>query len=110
MSQRTGQMINQDKAEQALNYLAETDEKYAHAKTGVKSIEYRLKSQKAINYLECEGTVAERESEAMAMKSYQDLLDDHESLMLELEIMSAKRERARLTIDLFRTLEASRRQ
>jgi len=99
-----------DKAEKALNYLAATDESYAHAKTGVKSIEYRLKVQKALNYLECEGTVAEREAQAMAMKSYTDLVDDHEDLMLELETLGAKRERARLTIDLFRTLEASRRQ
>lgn len=103
-------MIEEDRAEQALNYLASTDELCAKAKGVVKALEYRLKVAKAVAFLGAIGTMAEKESYALASVQYRDLIDQYESAVIEFETILAKRERAVLTIDVWRTESSNRRK
>jgi len=103
-------MIDEKHAEKALHYLAETDEAYAEAKTKAKGLEYRLKTAKAAAFLEADGTVAEREALALNDLGYREMLDEFEDAMLDMEIYQAKRKRAELTIEFWRSLNANRRQ
>lgn len=103
-------MIDELQAEKALNYLASTDESCARAKGSVKALEYRLKVAKAMEFLGASGTMAEKESHALASLPYRELIDQYESAVIEFETIAAKRERAVLTLDVWRTMEASRRR
>lgn len=103
-------MIDEAQAEKALNYLANTDETCAKAKGSVKALEYRLKVAKAIEFLTANGTMAEKEAQALASLPYRDLIDQYETAVIEFETIAAKRERAVLTIDVWRTESSNRRK
>lgn len=103
-------MIQESKVEQALNYLASTDESCAKAKGLVKAIEYRLKVAKAMDFLAASGTVAEREAQSLASMSYREMVDQYESAVIEFETIAAKRERAVLTVEVWRSESANRRK
>jgi len=103
-------LIEESMAEKALNYLASTDELCAKAKGSVKALEYRLKVAKAMEFLESSGTMAEKEAKALASIAYREMIDSYESAVIEFETIAAKRESAVLTLDVWRTQEASRRK
>lgn len=103
-------MIDESMAEKALNYLASTDESSARAKGIVKALEYRLKVVKAAQFLSSSGTMAEKEAQALSSHDYGDLLLQYESAIIDFETISAKRERAVLTIDVWRTESSNRRK
>lgn len=103
-------MIEESQAEKALNYLASTDESCARAKGSVKALEYRLKVAKAIEFLTANGTVADKEAQALSSLPYRELIDQYESAVIEFETIAAKRERAVLTIDVWRTESSNRRK
>ena len=100
---------DQNAVEKALHYLAETDEKYGRLKARVKALEHEAKVIKGLTFLESTGTVAEREALATSCQTYRAFVNDLENAVADMEIIRAKRKRAELTIDLFRTVEASRR-
>ena len=94
----------------ALHYLAETDQNFARMTARVKALEYQVKTIKALEYLSATGTVAEREATAESSKSYRAWIEDYENAVADRETMYAKRKRAELTIDVWRSLNANRRQ
>jgi len=102
--------VTQAQMEKALNYLAMTDEDYGELVGRCKGIEHRLKGTKAALFLEAVGNNMERESKALIHVDYQNLVDRYENLQVDKEIMSAKRRRAELTIEVWRSLNANRRQ
>ena len=102
-------MIERDDVSKALKYLAETDQPCAQAKGRVKALEYRLKVEKAREMLTATGTMAEKEATALISQGYTDLVDEYESAVIEFETIAAKRERAVLTIDIWRSENANRR-
>ena len=100
---------DQNAVEKALHYLAETDEKYARFKARVKALEHQAKVIKGLTFLETTGTVAERSATADSCQTFRAFIADLENAVYDMEATAAKRKRAELTIDLFRTIEASRR-
>lgn len=103
-------MIDESQTEKALNYLASTDESCAKAKGLVKGLEYRLKVTKAIHFLTASGTVAEKEAASLTSNSYLAMVNQYQDAVIEFETLAAKRERAVLTIDVWRTEQANRRK
>lgn len=96
--------------EGALNYLATTDESYGELVGRCKALEYRLKVAKAQAFLEAVGTMAEKEAVALCSVDYRQMLEKFENDVVDKEIIAAKRKRAELTVDVWRSLNANRRQ
>lgn len=103
-------MIDTKDVDRALKYLAETDEGHAKAKALVKALEHGFKTIKAEEYLNAQGTNGEREQKAYASTAYKELTNRYAQAVVEFELMENKRERAVLTVDLYRTLSANQRR
>lgn len=93
----------------ALHYLALTDEQFAKETARVKAMEFYIKTIKAVAFLAADGTMAEKEATAYADKSYQAWIEDYENAVADRETTAAKRKRAELTIEVWRTCAANRR-
>ncbi len=101
---------DEQKVEEALHFLAKTDEPYANAKALVDFLSHKIKSVRAQSFLDTEGTVAERDSVSLASKEYLSIIEDHKNAVYDRELLAARRKRAELTIDVWRTIQANRRQ
>jgi hypothetical protein len=95
---------------QSLTYLGATDEDYARAKAHLEFCRYKIKHHHAMAYLEAAGsTVADRQANAECHEDYRQAIRDFRGATYDYEHLRSKRKHAELTIDLFRTLESSRR-
>ena len=101
---------DENSVSKALTYLAETDEPYAVAAAAVKAQEHVLKMAKALEYLEAEGPVAQRDAIALASDEYRGAVNNYENVVATKEIMANKRKRAELTIEVWRSLNAAHRR
>jgi len=104
------QGITQERMEAGLEFLAESDERFAVAKTDVLRAEILCKRVRARVFLVAHGSVEARRAEA---EGHQEVIAADEDLCeatLAFETLKAKRARAEIVIDVFRTLEASRRK
>lgn len=102
--------IDQDRMEAAMTYLADTDEPYAEEKTQLERCEILCKRVRARIFLTTDGTVAERNAQS---ETHPEVTAEDEAYCVTMKVyetMKAKRERAELVIDVWRTLEASRRK
>ena len=104
--------LNESKVGEILNYLARTDDEYANAKANLESAEILRKRVRAKVFLASseDETVAVRNAETEAHDDTQAADDAYVSALRTFETLKAKRQRAELYIDVFRTLEASRRR
>jgi len=93
-----------------LTYLATTDDKFASAKAQLESTEILRKRVRAKLFLASEGTVAERQAEAEISDETQAADDAYVSALREFESLKATRQRGDLIIEVWRSLEASRRR
>jgi len=104
-------LTNIERAENALRYLALTDDEIAEAKMQVSKSEYLAKLREAFAFKAAEGeTVRDREVSAKTDPESQQAWNTHFLAVTQYEKLRAKRERAFHTLDWARTLEASRRQ
>lgn len=95
----------------ALEYLAETDEAFAISRAGVEMEKHRLKVARAVAMLESgEKSAAAQETHALVSENYRYALERLENVTVDYEIMAAKRKRAELTIEVWRSVNANRRQ
>lgn len=93
-----------------MNFLAETDDTYAESKANVMRAEILAKRIRARLFIIEDGSVEVRKAKAEA---HQETIDGDESLCSAVEAfeaLKARRSRAEILIDVFRTLEASRRK
>lgn len=102
--------ITLEKAESAMLFLAEKDEEYAGTVAELESCEIRRKRVRARVFIESEGTVAERNAEAETHGDTEAADDAYVSALLRKEKLKARRQRAELVIDLYRTLSANQRK
>ena len=100
----------EDDIGKALKYLAETDIPFAKTMAHVKAMEYQLKTIKGLAFLEAKGTVADRTAESESCLTYRTWVNDFENSYAEMKTMESKRKRAELTIDVWRSINANRRQ
>ena len=105
-------MITEKRLETALEFLAETDETSAEASANVKYLDRLLKRKKAL-YITGEQTlksISAKEQGFYASQTYLSAVDELFQAEVKASTLENKRDKEGLVIDLFRTLEASRRK
>ena len=104
------ELVTDKRVEQAMTYLAETDEDAAKAKAKAKSLEQFGKTVKAFGFLEASGTVAEREAKSLTTEEYKKYLRAYEDAVMESEKYANKRASEAGIREVWRSLQANRRQ
>jgi len=101
--------ITREKMEEAVDYLAGTDEDYARAKTLFDGLSEQRKTIKANCFMRAgEGSAAAKEQVAYQMPDYVMHLQKMETAELEYLTLHAKRQTAVVIIDCWRSLNAAR--
>lgn len=107
---RAPEPITEERMMNAMTYLAESDDAYAEYKAALLRCEILCKRVRARAFLQEEGSNEVRKAKAEVNPE----VDEADKYLVEatlyLEGLKAKRSRAELLIDVFRTLEASRRK
>jgi hypothetical protein len=104
------QGVTQDRMEAALEYLSETDEPFAEAKTQVLHCEILCKRVRARVLVTEEGAMDLRKAKA---EIHEDVVDADLGLceaVEHFETLKAKRSRAEIVIDVWRSVNASQRK
>ena len=105
-------MITEDRLEIALKFIAETDESSAEASANVKYLDRLLKRKKAL-YITGEHTlksISAKEQGFYASDIYMNAVEEQFQAEIKASTLENKRDKEGMIIDLFRTLEASRRK
>jgi len=102
--------ITQDRMEAALHYLGETDKDYALEKAELERSEIARKRARAKVFLTVDGTVAERQAKAEIDESVTESDDRYIECVKIFETLKARRERAEIVIDVWRSINAARRK
>ena len=103
-------MIDESTLERAMDYLSDTDVECAALKADVHRSEYLAKVAEALAFQLAEGSIEAKKAEAKRVTTVQDAWEKHFSAMQAYEIVRAKRERAVLTVEVWRSMNANRRQ
>lgn len=102
--------VSEGRVGRALNYLAESDAEMARRKAYMVGIEEQKKTVYAKCYLKYSGPVEERKSNALDDPEYLEHIEKYEAAVLDHETMRNKRLTAALIIEVWRSLNANRRQ
>ena len=102
-------MITSDRLQKALTYLAETDESCAEAKAQVERCAYTCKHARALEFQIAEGSIEARKAAAEVSAAVQKAEDQRIAAIIAYEKLKAKRETEALIVDVWRSLNASRR-
>ena len=93
----------------ALTYLGETDVEFARAKASIEWSAHQAKTVYSMELLASDqATVEGRKAGAQASETYQDAMQRVREAVYDYQLLSAKRKRAELTIDVWRSLNAAR--
>ena len=105
-------MIKQERLEQALKFLSETDEQHAKLVSGVDYLKDLSKNMKGKFIVMCESeiSVAMKDHGWYASDHYKKHIDEKRALVEEATKLENNRAKENLIIDVWRTLEASRRK
>ena len=105
-------MITENRLEQALKYLSDTDEQSAEANANVKYLDRLLKRKKALFITSDKNlkSISAKEQGFYASDIYEKAIDEQFNAEVKASTLENKRDKEILVIDLFRTLEASRRK
>ena len=105
-------MITEERLEKALKYLSDTDEQSAEASANVKYLDRLLKRKKALFITSDKNlkSISAKEQGFYASEIYEKAIDEQFAAEVKATTLENKRHKEGLIIDLFRTLEASRRQ
>ena len=105
-------MITEKRLEESLKYLADTDETSAKANANVKYLDRLLKRKKALHITgnKEDKSISAKEQTYYASDIYKTAVDELFEAEVKSNTLDNKRDKEALIIDLFRTLEASRRK
>ena len=105
-------MITEKRLENALKYLADTDEENATANAQVKYLDRLLKRKKALHITgnTSDKSISAKEQTYYASDMYKDAVQELFNAEVTASTLENKRDKEGIVIDLFRTLEASRRK
>ena len=105
-------MISEKRLEESLKYLADTDEESAVANATVKQLDRLLKRKKALHITgnKEDKSISAKEQTYYASNTYKEAIDELFKAEVDASTLDNKRDKEGLIIDLFRTLEASRRK
>ena len=102
--------IDQARMEAAMEFLADTDQAFAESKTQMLRSEILCKRVRARIYISEEGGVELRKAKAEAHTEVVIVDDDYVQATLAFESLKARRSRAEILIDVWRSLNASQRK
>jgi hypothetical protein len=102
--------ITDERVEAALKYLAATDVKLGELKSDVARLDFLVKLRESKHYLTSDGTIDERKAKAKCEPDVVSAYEEQFSAIAAYEAVKAKRERAVILVDLYRTISANRRQ
>lgn len=104
--------LNDDRVEKSLAIIAETDLQVAEWKGAVLRTEHMAKVAEALAYkaLGSEGSIEDRKQATKLVPEVQKAWEEHFQAVVKHEALKARREREYIVIDLYRTVEASRRR
>jgi hypothetical protein len=103
-------LIDQQRMELAMEFLADSDEPFAEMKTLVARSEILCKRARARVFLTSDGNVETRKAAAETHVEVCAADDTYIAAMKEFETLRAKRGRAEILIDVWRSLNASMRK
>ena len=105
-------MITEDRLEKSLKFIAETDESSAEASANVKYLDRLLKRKKALHITSEHNlkSISAKEQAFYASDIYKDAVEELFQAEVKATTLENKRDKEGMVIDLFRTLEASRRK
>ena len=105
-------MITEKRLEESLKYLADTDEESAVANATVKQLDRLLKRKKALHITgnKEDKSISAKEQTYYASDIYKKAIDELFEAEVKSNTLDNKRDKEAIVIDLFRTLEASRRK
>ena len=105
-------MITEKRLEYALKFLSETDEQNAEANANVKYLDRLLKRKKALHITgnSVDKSISAKEQTYYASDTYKNAVEELFQAEVKASTLENKRDKEGLIIDLFRTLEASRRK
>jgi hypothetical protein len=101
-------MIPYSRVEDALKFLAETDEQEAKLKALVEKTKEKMKSVFKIVAAASSGTVLEKEGKAYKHPDYESSADAHFTAIAQHQQLMNERKRQVLIIDVWRSLNAAR--
>jgi len=104
------EQLNENRVEQALTKLSNSDEEHAAWAGQVKYLEEGIKQAKAHAFLLAEGTVAEREAKAVASLKFSEAVNAHTKAFVQFKKIDNERNHEMRIIDIWRTLSSNRRQ
>jgi hypothetical protein len=94
----------------ALAFLAETDAEFADTRVMVLRTEYLVEVAEALAFKHLEGGVEERKKAAKTSEEVQKKFEEHLQAVRHFEFLRARRKRAELSFEMYRSLNANRRQ
>lgn len=103
-------MISQSRLEKALVFLSETDEEVAQAKGEILRLENLIKRVNYRLFLSASGSVEARKAEAGKSEETARLEEELVSAVVKYESLKAKRDTEAGIIEVWRSLESSRRK
>ena len=104
-------MITNEQMEKALSYLAESEEEWANLKASKDLESKRLEITLASGIIDSNNsTQAGKKVDSLNSQAYKDVIEDMQTMLEAFYLIDAKRKRAEILIDTWRTLEASRRR
>ena len=102
--------ITQQRMEEALEYLSDTDESCAALRADMERAEFRAKRTEHAIFKISDGTVAERTADAKTSPDTEAAYEKYFQAMHAYHAMSNKRATESIVIDTWRSLNANRRQ
>lgn len=102
-------IVGESQLEKAMRFLAESDAECAELKANVQRTEHLAKVAEALVFKLAEGNNEERKAYARVSGEVTTKWEQHFSAIRAYEECRARRERAVLTVDIYRTQAANRR-
>jgi len=102
-------LISEDRLQKALTYLANTDESCAELKTETERREFKAKAIRDAIFKRLDGSVADRQAKAGSSDEYGEAMEAYFEAMQQHEAMKNKRATEVILIEVWRSLNASRR-
>lgn len=100
---------DEDAVAGALNYLAKTDQDWATACAALQAAELAVKVARDLAFLQFSGTQAERAAWANTSPEIQEANKKLETAVFEKRLIEAKRSRALVVIDVWRSINSNKR-
>ena len=102
--------ISEERLEQALKFIAESDQQIGHWRAEVLRSEFVMKSAMALAFKAQEGSIEDRKQSALLLPEVKEAAERHFKAVLEYEKLKAQRERQYIVIELYRTMSANLRR